>query len=239
MIQEPLRDATVPELRARAHDIRNLFGAIASARHMFADDPDTGRREQLLDAIEDAAMRGGALTSRLLACASTSPADIDPGAQVQRLVPLLRSIIGTDARLVLDVGSCPATLRVDPEAFDNVVLELVTNAQRAICAGGTVRVGLRMRGARIRLIVADDGRGMPPEAARQLLTGAQEPGVRGTGFQLVRDFASRAHGIIRVRSATGRGTLVAITLPVVLHLHRLPALSSAAKEPGTRRRRRR
>ncbi len=46
--------------RESIHDLRNLFGVVASARHMLDDGPPAERRALLLDAIEDARQQGHA-----------------------------------------------------------------------------------------------------------------------------------------------------------------------------------
>lgn len=203
-----------PEFRERAHDLRNLFGAIASARHMFDDGPDETRRAMLLDAIEAAAHRGGALTTSLLAAspaAETRPLDLQ--AKLRNLEPLLRTMAGAGNTLSFDAGSGPALILGAPGRFDHIVLELVANARNALVVPGVIAVRLRSRRGTVRLIVADTGRGMRPEALRALLTQAPALGAHGTGFQQLRRFARDSYGVIRVRSAPGRGTVIVVDLP--------------------------
>jgi len=55
------------------------------------------------------------------------------------------------------------------------------------------------------LTVVDDGRGFDPSA---------EPAVGHFGLRLIRDTVAEAGGTLRVDSGTGRGTRVALTLPL-------------------------
>ena len=53
--------------RETVHDLRNLFTVIVCARRLLGKDRASGRGEDLLAAIEDAAFRGSQLTTNLLA----------------------------------------------------------------------------------------------------------------------------------------------------------------------------
>jgi signal transduction histidine kinase len=89
-----------------------------------------------------------------------------------------------------------AALRVLAEALTNA--ERHAGAQRAVlearCAAG-----------RLRLAVADDGRGFTATAG---------PGAGHFGLRLMRERAQAAGGTLTIESAPGRGTRVALDLPV-------------------------
>jgi signal transduction histidine kinase len=106
------------------------------------------------------------------------------------------------------------------------ILNLVVNARDAMPEGGAVAVraanapGLDdggLRGDFVRLEVADEGAGMPPE----VLARAFEPffttkgAGEGTGLGLaqVYGFARQSGGAALIESAPGRGTTVALLLP--------------------------
>lgn len=206
------------DMRHRAHDLHNLFGAIESARRLLADGPNEARRKHILDAIGEAAARGDALTTRLLEADTIDRCErIDLRKRLLGLEPLLRTMLG-DHVLLLDAGALPAISRVAPEAFDNVVIELVANARRAMRGNGMLCIRLRRRRGKIRLLVADNGADMSPAVCRSLLSRAPTAGKHGTGLQEIRTFVARAHGRIAIRSAPGRGTMVAIELPQTLGL---------------------
>jgi signal transduction histidine kinase len=209
------------ELRERAHDLRNLFGAIASARHLLDDQPEEPRRRQILDAIEEAAQRGGALTTSLLQSATDRRRQrLDLRARLAGLEPLLRTIAGSGNLLTLDLGCEDAPIRVAPDRFDHVLIELVANAHTALTCPGMIQIRLRKGRGRIRLTVLDSGCGMTGDVCHALLTRVPPPGAHGTGFQQIRRFVEEIHGTLRLRSRPGKGTLVAIELPTLLQLKR-------------------
>lgn len=188
-------------IRERAHDLRNLFGVIASARHLLEDPNSEARRRQILDAIEEAARRGGALTTSLLQTAPEGQREkLDLRDRLAHLETLLRTIAGAGSTLDVDVGANAASVRVAPERFDHVVIELVSNARSALTCPGTIQVRLRASRGRVRLIVRDTGCGMSAEACHGLLTRVPPRGAHGTGFQQVRRFVEEVHGKLRLRS---------------------------------------
>ncbi|WP_029934614.1 ATP-binding protein [Sphingomonas sp. UNC305MFCol5.2] len=209
------------DLRHRAHDLRNLFGAIASARHLLDSAPEEPRRSQILAALGDAAERGDALTTSLLAADSGArPERLDLAARLRRLEPLLRTIADGDTRLTLDLGERFAAIRVVPEQFDHIVIELVANACHAFTRPGAIRIRLRAARGRVRLIVADTGAGMSRSDCHALLTRPATDGANGTGFQQVCGFVESLHGRLHLRSTPERGTVIVLDLPSLLRLHR-------------------
>lgn len=205
--------------REAIHDLRNLFGIVASARHLLDDAPAEEKRHQLLDAIGEAAMRGGALTTDLLARHQPDHAtrSVDINRELERLEPLLRASIG-EAVLELDLCARRPRIRVDRDELEATILELLINARAACSGAARIRLRTRYRCGRLWLTVADDGRGMSHADIERLLTRVAEPGARGTGFGRVRSFVGGAHGRLYVRSREGHGTVVSLNLPTVLSL---------------------
>lgn len=207
------------ELRECAHDLRNLFGAIVSARHLLDDQPSEAQRCQILDALEEAAQRGGALTTSLLEASTHRRREsFDLRARLALLEPLLRTIAGSGTLLDLDLGADAAPVRGVPDRFDHVVIEMVGNARAALARPGRILVRLRVRRGHVRLSVLDTGCGMAADTCHALMTQLPPPGAHGTGFQQVRRFVEDIHGTLRLRSSPGKGTLVAIQIPTLLRL---------------------
>jgi signal transduction histidine kinase len=92
-------------------------------------------------------------------------------------------------------------VELDPRKYERIVDNLLSNAFRFASENGTIRVTLERSGADVRLIVEDDGPGVP-EATRQAVfepfrqLDTESPryaGGAGLGLAIVRDFA-RLHG---------------------------------------------
>lgn len=201
--------------RQLVHDLRNLFGIVTSARNCLGDLPQNDRSRSLLDAIEQAALRGRALTTELLAKRKRDSGNLDVGRRLEALEPMLRAITGRTVDLRLDIGAGRCLVGARSDDFDAVLVELVVNACKALRTRGRVVVRTRCTGETIRIMVADNGRGMTDLAARAAERGQFGPtGAHGTGLGRIHRFASDADGRLRIRSRRGQGTIVALTVPL-------------------------
>jgi signal transduction histidine kinase len=101
--------------------------------------------------------------------------------------------------------------------FKQVFWNLIKNAVKAMPDGGRLRLDfLGPRKKEIRIVVADNGRGMTEEDKEHLFEpfySGFENG-RGLGMSIVRKIVDDYDGRIDVRSELNEGTEVAITLPL-------------------------
>jgi signal transduction histidine kinase len=107
-----------------------------------------------------------------------------------------------------------------PEQLQQVLLNLVLNARRALeQAGSSARVTVSLAGAngRVRLEVADSGPGIAPERLRTLFQPFQSGAAGGFGIGLYESkrIVESYRGTLRVESEVGRGTRVVVELPAV------------------------
>jgi len=106
----------------------------------------------------------------------------------------------------------------DPDQIQQLLVNLITNAAEAMPGGGTITLRARLdpRG-RTQLQVEDTGVGMAPDAVERAMRPGQssKPGGMGLGLMIVRGIVLQHHGRMRVTSAPGRGTSVAITFPAL------------------------
>ncbi len=112
---------------------------------------------------------------------------------------------------------------VDPEKFERIVLNLLSNAFKFTPPGGRVRCTLEDLGnGRCLLSVQDSGPGVPPEQRqtvferfRQLQQGTmREHGGTGLGLAIAKEFVDLHHGSIAVTAAPGGGALFQVELPL-------------------------
>jgi CheY-like chemotaxis protein/anti-sigma regulatory factor (Ser/Thr protein kinase) len=104
-----------------------------------------------------------------------------------------------------------------------VLINLVNNARQAMAAAkgqGTLRVasGLAADRAMIRITVADDGPGIPPDFLGRIFEPfftTKPPGEgTGLGLPIAKGIVAEHGGKIHVESQPGRGTTFVLTLPV-------------------------
>ena len=78
-------------------------------------------------------------------------------------------------------------ISADPFQLEQVLVNIIKNALESLRQGGRIRVALAKRSR--RLIIADNGPGLSPEAAEQIFTPffTSKPNGQGIGLTLVRD----------------------------------------------------
>jgi signal transduction histidine kinase/DNA-binding NarL/FixJ family response regulator len=125
-------------------------------------------------------------------------------------------------RLVVDCPPIGPPVAVDADAWEQVVLNLVSNAFKYTFTG-EVRVALRREGDAVVLVVGDTGIGIPPGELPRLFerfhrvpdAEARTHEGTGIGLALVRDLVEAHGGSVAVASELGQGSAFTVTLPVV------------------------
>jgi signal transduction histidine kinase len=151
-------------------------------------------------------------------------APVDMAALLRRCAEVAK--VGGLVQRVRVRASVPRTLPEvagDAERLERVFTNLLSNAVKFTPPGGTVSLEAQAEsepdGARVRVTVADTGRGIPPEDVPFMFDPYWQGGGAGgrAGFGLGLAIAKRivaAHGgEISVRSRVGSGTTFAVSLP--------------------------
>jgi CheY-like chemotaxis protein len=135
------------------------------------------------------------------------------------------------------VVSCASNVETDRKLLRRVLQNLMSNAIK-YTPSGRVLIGCRRVGDSLRIEVHDTGFGIPAEKQEavfrefeRLSQGHSESGL-GLGLSIVERIAKMLGHPITLRSATGRGTMIAITIPRAAAQAK-PA--AAVKTPLTRR----
>ena len=139
--------------------------------------------------------------------------------------------------LEIDCDHLPAGVYLDPELWERVVLNLVSNAFKVTTSGG-IRVRQRSEDDRLVLSVADTGPGIPVEEQSRIferfrrVRGLQARSHEGTGIglSLVKEIVDLHGGEIELRSVVGEGSEFIVRIPFG-HGH-LPAEHVSAATPA-------
>jgi signal transduction histidine kinase len=122
--------------------------------------------------------------------------------------------------LTESVPSDVAPVRGNPEKLQRVLYNLVQNAVRHTPQDGTVSLRAEGDAGFVRIEVADDGEGIPPEQAEQVFErffrggdGARNGTGAGLGLSISRAIVEAHGGRIWVEPREGRGSRVIFTLP--------------------------
>ena len=109
------------------------------------------------------------------------------------------------------------SIRADEELLRQAFLNILQNACQAMPDGGTVSVSTTREGRElIRVSIADQGVGIPPENLEKIfkLYYTTKPDGTGIGLSLVYRIIQMHDGAIEARSEVGRGTTMVVRLPV-------------------------
>ncbi|WP_163997110.1 PAS domain S-box protein [Pyxidicoccus caerfyrddinensis] len=143
--------------------------------------------------------------------------ELDLGELARGVVAHLREQLQrTDCALTL-VASGPVVGRWDRLRLEQVLLNLLTNAMR-YGAGRPVRVEVTREGERARLLVADQGVGIPRESQARIFerferAASRNYGGLGLGLFITRQLVEAHGGTIRVESEPDEGATFIVELP--------------------------
>ncbi len=108
------------------------------------------------------------------------------------------------------------TASIDPDKFQRVIDNLVGNAYEALAPGNRVEVKVLVSSESLKITVADNGPGIPPEIIADIFKPFVTKGKkRGTGLGLAisRKAVEDHGGSLSVESETGMGATFTIQLP--------------------------
>ena len=232
-----------------AHDFNNVIQAVQGCAALIERKPDDADwARSLARTITQAAVRGAAVTRRLLAFSRRGDLrteDVEVAALFGALAEILSHTLGAgiDVQMKLDAGLPP--LLADKGQLETVLVNLATNARDAMDGIGTLQISAARaeagemaelgEGSFIRLTVGDSGHGMTPE----VLARASEPFFTtkpvgegtGLGLAMARGFAEQSGGALRIVSGPGAGTAVEIWLPAASGELRVEA-PAVCERPG-------
>lgn len=158
------------------------------------------------------------------------------------LTDVFRSAIErADLTLVIDCPPLDRPVRLDPNMWETVVLNLLSNALKHTFTG-SITVALRPQQIHVELTVTDTGTGIAAAEIPHLFTHfhriegtrARSPEGSGIGLALVRQLVNLNHGTIRVRSEPGQGSTFTVWIPYA-QPHRVHPPASGMPQVGPAR----
>ena len=235
-----------------AHDFNNMLTVILGHAEMASlDHTLSSQQREHLQAIQNAGQRSADLTRQLLTFArrqNATPKPIDANQCVEKMLGLLRRLIGE--RIALNFLPAESLWRIsmDPVQFDQILANLCVNAKDAIPSNGRILIATRnehletsrrLRSCEINvgdyvvLSVSDTGSGIEPGVLEHLFEPfvTTKPVGQGTGLGLatVYGIVQQNSGAIDVESNPAIGTTFEVFLPKAADSENEPGVIS---DPG-------
>ncbi len=237
-ILDELKDEFISSV---SHDLRSPMSAINMyTNFMLNDDPDKDKilpqHQEFLRIIQFNAARLGVFVTNILDAAKIKagraeyhPQPMDAGATAQTIHKLFDMMARKkQISLQINVPQALPKIMADPERFDHVITNLISNALKYTPANGTITLGAVQRGNRVDVYVQDTGKGIKPddlahlfERFRQVEVADQRAKrIQGTGLGLyiVKQTVEGMGGEIFAASEVGKGTCFTVSLPIAPQL---------------------
>ncbi|HFK3786200.1 TPA: two-component system sensor histidine kinase ZraS [Klebsiella oxytoca] len=205
-----------------AHEIRNPLSSIKGLARYFAErTPADGEAHQLALVMAREADRLNRVVSELLEL--VRPAHLKyQSVDLNEVITHSLQLVSQDAAsraISLKFIAQPALCRIqaDPDRLKQVLLNLYLNAIHAIGRDGVITVAVRECGdGRVKVSVADSGKGMTAEQLQAIFTPYFTTKADGTGLGLavVQNIVEQHGGTIDAKSTPGKGALFTLYLPV-------------------------
>ena len=216
-----------------AHDFNNILSGILGNISIAQQAEDRERISPRLAEAEKACLRARDLTQQLLT--------FSQGGMPVKVAASLRELIaesarfalhGSKARLELELPEDLWPAEVDRSQISQVIQNLVQNADQAMPGGGAVRIAAEnytqpepgacepsesaiRPGAYLRILVAEEGVGIPEEHRSKIFDPFFTTKEKGSGIGLTtsHSIVSKHEGYILVDSVLGRGSRFFVYLP--------------------------
>ncbi|MDD3313025.1 HAMP domain-containing sensor histidine kinase [Pseudodesulfovibrio sp.] len=232
-------------LSSASHELRTPLAAILGfsvlvkknfSRHFMpaADTPSLEKKGQvILSNLEIIAMEGDRLTRLINDLLDLNKIEagrmewrdtlLNVGDEIKRAVKTMDSTFAQRSQVAVTTDIKPGIppLSCDPDRFQQLLLNLLSNAAKHTARGGiSIEAGLDDAG--LGIVVADTGNGIPPEHLDAIFdkffqsdgSDTHKPSGTGLGLPICKQIVEHYHGSIRVESEVGRGSRFIITLPV-------------------------
>jgi signal transduction histidine kinase len=211
------------------HELRTPLASITTAAHLLGR-PETSeeQRRQLAGVVQSETMRLSEMTTSFLDFARLESGRSPFNLSLFDLGELLGECAGVirlrtnelHLMLVMDVPGQLPKLEADRDKIKQVVLNLLSNAQKYNRPNGSITLTARQDGDQLVIEIKDTGRGIPSDEIAHLFEKFyRSPGTEnlsigtGLGLSICKRIVEAHGGTISVESAIGQGTTFTVRLP--------------------------
>ena len=218
-----------------AHELNNPLTGVLTFSHLLRKKmPEGSQDAEDLDLVIRETKRCAGIIRRLLDFAREKPPE-KKFADLNKIIENTERIIERpasfrDVKISMDFDSGLPPVWLDADLIEQVVMNMLVNAQHAVEQGGDITVRTRrvfksMGGEQgqepipmVEIAVVDTGCGIPPENLKRIFdpffTSKEVGKGTGLGLSVTHGIVTAHGGTIEVESQVGKGTTFRVFLPV-------------------------
>lgn len=224
---------------ALAHELNNLLAVVHPLSEQLAADLSGEQRDDALDILASSE-RARQLGQRLLMLTQHQPTIVEPcriDALLQHKREDLRTVVGAEHTLRLDLFTQFCFVRIEPREFFLIIKNLLENASEASPKGTTIELSLRCPKddpTTVLVSVADEGIGLDADlqtTAFDAFVSSHEEAGRGLGLTTAYAIAARAGGKLSLVNRQERGARAILRLPLTDPTEEAPTQALASVPP--------
>ncbi len=214
-----------------AHDLKNPFTSLIGSSELLYENINvlnSKNIKKLASILNDSAKGGYSILQNLLDWSRSqtgllkiSPQEINLKELIYENISNLQ--LSADNKGISLINECTDEVYIitDKNMINTVLRNLLSNALKFTHKNGRVIVGVKVENVNFKIIVKDNGIGIPREKVGKLFnldTKNSTPGTEneqgtGLGLKLCREFVEKLGGTIRVESTENEGSEFSITIP--------------------------
>jgi signal transduction histidine kinase len=231
----PLREAYLRFIDHISHEVSNPLVSVQINLANMEDCPpeETGEREQYIGIMKQEIKRIFTLTENLRLLSHLERTHEQIKREPVNMKSVVEDVIMAQAdraskkniSLTYQGPNRPAKVLGNRDYLYQVIINLVDNSLKySKEAGGSIVIKLAEEGKWMNITVSDEGIGIPQEDLGQVFETAYRspnkgcmarPGS-GLGLAIVKRIVEQHEGLVRIDSIFGKGTIVAIDLPIYI-----------------------
>ncbi|TVY02385.1 two-component sensor histidine kinase [Cohnella terricola] len=212
-----------------SHEFQSPLTSITGfARAMKNDDLDLDTRNHYLDIIETESKRLSRLSDNLLKLTSLEsnhhpfePKSYRLDRQIRRII-LSCEPLWLDKNIEMDVDLPEFAIVADEDLMSQVWVNLLHNSIKFTPEGGTITVTLAKKDDRLRIVVADTGKGISAEALPHLFERFYKEdkarnranGGSGLGLSIVKKIVEMHGGEVFAANRSSSGAAFTVVMPI-------------------------
>lgn len=224
IMDEEKRRATITLVRGLSHQFNNILCGLSGAAQLLdmrmeADSP----LRKYVSTILEGSQRAATISQQLVTFSGARRDNSSPLARFSECLTLAWDALRAGSQLshqLVVKGNPPQgkLIPTSPTDLQAILYQLLSNAMRAMPAGG--RMELLMEPSEERLVVSlrDEGVGMDDEQLQRAFdpfySAADHPSDVGMGLPVVRSLLEQCGATIALKSRMGEGTTVVLDFPL-------------------------